>query len=129
MRKIMVLMLAALAATVVSGCASVCTAQKFNDQKLTLGANPDVAHVNGANWGLYFLKWPCMTGSTVNPGDMSFGENTVTVESVVDMVTTKGKEMGGVRMVDLQSERSCFWIPPMLVFFIKSVEVSGNAVK
>jgi len=129
MRKIMVLVLVALAAAVVSGCASVCTGQKLNDQKLTLGANPDVAHVNGANWGLYFLKWPMMTGSTVKPGDMSFGENNVTVESVVDMVTLKGKEMGGAKMVDLQSDRSSIWVAPFLVFFINSVEVSGNAVK
>ncbi len=128
-RKVLVIGMGALVASLITGCASVVTAQKFNDQKLTLGGIPEVAHINGGNWGLYILNAPILTGSTAKPGDLTFGENTVNVESVVDMVTAKSKEMGGTKVVDLQSDRSCLWIAPFLVLFVKSVEVSGTSVK
>ena len=60
---------------------------------------------------------------------MAFGEDSVNVQSVVDMTTAKSKELGGAKFVDLQSSVSSLWIAPLFVVFIKSVEVSGNSLK
>ncbi len=129
MKKLMGLMMGALAVFVISGCSSVQVATKLNDQKLTLAGNTDVAHVNGNTWGLYLLSFPLLTGSTEKPDKMVIGEDSVNVSSVVDMVTARSKALGGKNVVDLTSSSSSFWIAPLFVLFIKSVEVSGNSVK
>jgi len=129
MKKLMALMIAALAAVVITGCSSVQVATKLNDQKLTLASNPEVAHLNGSTWGLYILSAPVLTGSTAKPDNMAFGEDTVNVSSVVDMVTAKSKALGGKEVVDMTSSASSFWVAPLFIVFIKSVEVSGNSIK
>ena len=121
--------LAVMAAVVMlAGCASVKTAGKkdFNGRKLTMGKGvTDIAHVNGDNWGLYFLWFPLMTGSTDTVGEMVFFNDTVKLDKVVGIVTAKGKELGAKDVVDLQSNVSRFG----LLFSFKNVQVSGNAVK
>ena len=117
-------------ALVLSGCASLQMGAKLNDQKLTTDASVPVAHVNGGTWGIYFLGFaPIVTGDTAKPGNTAWGKDTVNVESVVDMVTAKSKELGGTRTTDLQSATSSVWLFPTLVLWVKSVEVSGNALK
>ena len=129
MKKLMTIMMSVLAVVVISGCSSVQVATKFNDQKLTLASNAEVAHLNGSTWGLYILSIPVLTGSTAKPDNMVFGEDSVNVPSVVDMVTAKSKALGGKEVVDMTSSTSSLWIAPLFVVFIKSVEVSGNSVK
>ena len=117
-----------------AGCASIQTASvsDFNGQKLTIDkTKKDVAHVNGSNWGLYFLKWGLITGSTDTVGDVAFMKDTVRVDKVVNIVTEKSKDMGGKEAVDMQSGCSSMMIPipfPFL-FYIKEVSVSVNSVK
>ena len=113
MKKLMGLMMGALAIFVISGCSSVQVATKLNDQKLTLAGNTDVAHVNGNTWGLYLLSFPLLTGSTEKPDKMVIGEDSVNVSSVVDMVTARSKALGGKDVVDLTSSSSSFWIAPL----------------
>jgi len=65
---------------------------------------------------------------------MTFFNNTVTVENTVDMVTEKSSQMGAKKTTDLQSSYTSIWIPfvpipPFFLYWYKSVEVSGNAVK
>lgn len=111
------------------GCASVQTAQKLNDQKLTTGAEVSIGNVNAQNWGLYFLWVPFLTGDTDKIGSMAFMKDTVNTESVVAVATKKAKEMGATKSVDLNTSASSMWIPFLFVGFIRSVEVSTNAVK
>lgn len=130
-RKVAVIGMGLVVATMVSGCASVNPGMKLNGQMLTPSDKP-VAHLNASTWGIYWLPmFPVMTGSTDKPGKSSFFKDTVTVENVVDMATAKSKELGATKTTDLQSHTTSilvFPVPPFLLWY-KAVEVSGNAVK
>ncbi len=126
--KLFAATLAIAGTAALSGCASLETGTTLNGQQLSdMGAN--VAHVNGSNWGLYLLDIPLITGSTSNPGSIAFGEDTVNVDAVVDMVTAKSAELGASKTADLQSSASSAWLVPTFVLFLREVQVSGNAVE
>lgn len=127
MKTIKTLAMVAVIALIATGCASISTAKKFNGEKLSTSQAQDVVHINGQNWGLYLLWIPILTGSTDNVGDMTFGKDTVNLEKVVDMTTAKAKEEGCTKFVDMGSSVGSAYIFP--VFFLKSVQVSGNGLK
>ncbi len=132
--KIFTMFAAAAVVAVLAGCASVETAGKLslNGQKLTLSNQvQDVAHINGSNWGIYFLKWGLFSGSTEEIGSIAVLQDTVRLDKTVAMVTAKSKAIGGQRTVDMQSRVSSFMLPlpiPFL-FYFRQVEVSANSVK
>lgn len=121
-----------LAATVVlagfTACSSVETAPQLNNLKLTTNPNvTSVAHLNGQVWGVYFLNLlPLFTGNTAKVGQCVVFKDTVKVENAVRMVTKKASSLDATTVTDLQSSRSDFWLFP---FTVKTVDVSGNAVK
>lgn len=119
----------ALGAAFFTGCASVQTAsnEDLSGQKISAAPAADVAHINGSNWGVYCLWLPIAAGSTDNPGSTVWFKDTVNVKSVTKMVTGKSKELTGTHTLDLVSSANSMWIMP--VFFLKDVQVSGNAVK
>ena len=132
-RKSVLLSIALTASVLMAGCASVNTATSLNGQKLTTDGAEVAAHINGSNWGIYFLPiLPILTGDPETPGTgmMGFSDN-VTVNDVVNMVTKKSSEMGASKTVDLTSHATSLWIPipPLFLTWYKEVEVSGNAVK
>ena len=114
---------------VVVGCASVQTAQKLNDQKLTTGGDVSIGNVNAENWGLYFLWIPLLSGDTEKLGSIAVMKDTVNTESVVNLATKKAKEMGATKSVDLNSSASSMMIFPPFLIFYKAVQVSTNAIK
>lgn len=114
---------------VVVGCASVQTAQKLNDQKLTTGGDVSIGNVNAENWGLYFLWIPLLSGDTEKMGSIAVMKDTVNTESVVSIATKKAKEMGATKSVDLNSSASSMMIFPPFLIFYKAVQVSTNAIK
>jgi len=89
----------------------------------------DVAHLNVSNWGLYCLWIPIFTGSTEKPGDIAVWQDTVNVNSVVELATKESRRMGAKRLVDLKSNNSSTWIFLTFVLFLRETQVSGNAVK
>jgi hypothetical protein len=124
--KHLALVLVALLAVGLAGCASMSTGDRLNGQKLN--DDTPVAHLNAGNWGFYFLWFGVITGDASTPsGGIALLDDSVNVPDMVDMVTMGAKEKGASKVVDLTSTYSSFWIPPF--FFIKSCEVSGNAVK
>lgn len=129
MKKLMLIAAAVAALALIQGCASTQVA-KGNDLsgERLCAAGANVAHVYGSNWGLYCFSIPLISGSTDNPGNIAWGKDTVNVPSVVKMVTTKAKDLGGVSTLGIKSNTSSIWIFPTLVLFINRVEVSGNAV-
>jgi len=128
MKRLMLFAAAAVALVLVQGCSSIQTANEMNGQKISASGS-NVAHVNGSAWGLYCLSIPLMSGDTSKAGSMAWGKDTVNVNAVTAMVTEKSKSLGATSTLDLQSATSSFWIMPTFVLFIKTVEVSGNAVK
>lgn len=122
---------AGISIALLSGCASVQTAKILNGQKIDVSDSP-VAHIHAKNSGYYLLWIPLIAGQTEagSVGRIGLGKNTVTVECMVDVVTRESKSLGGTKTVDLASHVSSMpMIPIPFVFSIKSVEVSGNAVK
>ncbi|MEG1980633.1 MAG: hypothetical protein RR060_07880 [Victivallaceae bacterium] len=133
MKKLFLFAGAVTALFAFSGCSSVEVAQSknLNGQKLIDGSGT-IAHVNVQNDGFYFLKWPIAAGSTKEVGTTIWlGDDTVNVPGAVDILTAKSKEMKGSAVVDVSSIRSSTMIPipfPFL-FYMKSVNVSGNVIK
>ncbi len=131
MKKFMCVALCAVSAIILVGCASIQTATKMNDQKIA-STEANVAHINADNWGFYLLWIPLIAGSTDKVGTTEFlGGDTVKLEPVVDILTKKSKELGATKTLDLDSHISSMMLPfpfPFL-FYIKEVQVSGNAVK
>ena len=50
------------------------------------------------------------------------------MDAVADMVTRKSKELGATHTLNLTSQRFSPWIAPLLLFWYKDTQVSGNAV-
>jgi uncharacterized protein YceK len=134
MKKAMTgVLVAGVSAALLSGCASVKTAKTFNGQKIDASGTP-VAHINANNWGYYMLWIPILSGGTAegSVGQIAVNKDTVSVESMVDLITRESKAMGATKTVDLQSDLNSISILPIpipFLFSLKTVEVSGNAVK
>ena len=131
-KTMMVTAMAVIAMVVLAGCASIQTAKNFNGQKIDVDKSQEVAHINADNWGFYFLWVPLIAGSTDNIGSAEFlGADTVKLDPVVVMLTKKSKTMGATRTVDLVSSVNSmmFPLPFPFLFYIKEVQVSGNAVR
>ncbi|MEM4248236.1 MAG: hypothetical protein QXH80_03130, partial [Candidatus Nanoarchaeia archaeon] len=123
---------AVISMIILAGCASVQKATKFNGQKIDEDKSQEVAHINVDNWGLYFLWIPLAAGSTDSVGTTEWlGKDTVKVEPVVDVLTRESKNIGATKTLDIVSSTNSMMIPfpfPFL-FYLKEVQVSGNAVK
>jgi len=139
MKKILIVLCVVLAVVFVfQGCASIKKAETFNGVNITDTPNKkNVAHYNGKNWGLYFLFIPLITGDADKVSEVTsiggslhfvFLKDNVTVDGVANMITKVSKNAGADSVEDLYSSRGCF---PILfpLFYIKSVQMSANAVK
>lgn len=134
MKKTLLFLSAALTAVLFAGCATVQVTDRadLNGQRINSGSGTSIAHINAQNWGLYFLKWPLITGSAKNPGSISLlDEDSVNVPRTVFLVTAKAKELGATKTENLQSICGSTMIPfpfPFL-FYMKDTNVSGNAIR
>ncbi len=100
-------------------CASVETTRAFNGMKVDQSGL--VEHINGSVWGIYLLP-------TI-PLIVPYEEGVVDIDTTVNMVTRKARQLGYTRVTDLQSDCTSIWIPLTFVLWYKEVEVSCNAVK
>ena len=102
-----------------AGCASVQVSEKFNGMELD--GSQRAVHISGVTWGLYlFSTFPVFV-----PRD----SGGVSLDAAMNMVTSKARDVGAIRIVDLESQRVSKWIPHTLVFWYKEVQVSANAVR
>jgi hypothetical protein len=118
------------------GCASLHKATSFNGLELTAEGKTNVGHYNAKNWGLYLLGIPLITGDTEKVSDITekgmtinsvFLKNTVTLDSVADMLSRTAKNDGATILEDTGSARSNMYFFP--VFFIRSISMCANGVK
>lgn len=126
-RTLMVLAAAVMVAGL-TACSSVETAVNLNNVSLSANGNDTtIAHLNGQVWGVYFVNLlPIFTGNTAKVGQCQVFKDTVKVENAVRMLTKKAANLDATRVTDVATMRSCFWVFP---FAIKTVDVSGNAIK
>lgn len=126
-KTIMVLAAAVLVAGL-TACSSVETAPQLNNISLSADGNDtSIAHLNGQIWGVYFLNLlPVVSGNTTKVGQCVVFRDTVKVENAVRMLTKKAENLSATRLTNLYSQKSNFWF---LIFSVKTVDVSGNAIK
>lgn len=127
-KKMMMVLAAAVMVAGLTACSSVETAPQLNNMNLTVNSSATpLAHLNGQVWGVYFLNLlPVFSGNTAKVGQCVVFKDTVKVENAVRMITKKSENLGATALTDLTSIRSSFWFFP---FTVKTIDVSGNAVK
>jgi hypothetical protein len=107
-------------------CSSVSESRFLHGQALA-DEGETLAHVYGETWGVYLFMLPIVAGSTSHPGRAVFGQDTVSSESVVDLVTAQSAKLGATKTLDPHSSTSTFWLWPIIQ--IKTAEASGNAIR
>ncbi len=133
MKKLILSGMIAAAACMFSGCASVEVAKGDDLSNMKLApSGQTVSHINASNWGLYFLKWPMITGSVKSMGAVSFfDEDSVNIPKVTKVLTREAAKQGATEVLDVESTHTSQNIPipfPFL-FYMHSVDISGNAIK
>ncbi len=108
MRKsIIAASLAVAALFAVTGCSSVQVANPgdFNGQEL-VSSGDAIGHVAATTHGVYFLKWPLITGSGDSIGMPCLLTDTVNPNYLAELVTREAKSMGGKEVIDLTTSSS-----------------------
>lgn len=126
MKKIMLLLSIAAVGLFMSACASVEVVKdpNLNGQAIA-NSGRTIAHLDAQNWGIYLFTIPLLTGSTENPGSIDVFKDTVNVPSLMPVLTAKSKALGASKTLNLASQYS----ESGLIFYTRSINISGNAVK
>ncbi len=126
MKKIMLLLSIAAVGLFMSACASVEVVKdpNLNGQAIA-NSGKTIAHIDAQNWGIYLFSIPLLTGSTKNPGSIDVLQDTVNVPSLMPVLTAKSKALGASKTLNLASQYS----ETGLIFYTRSINISGNAVK
>lgn len=126
MKKIMLLLSIAAVGLFMSACASVEVVKdpNLNGQAIA-NSGRTIAHLDAQNWGIYLFTIPLLTGSTENPGSIDVLKDTVNVPSLMPVLTAKSKALGASKTLNLASQYS----ESGLIFYARSINISGNAVK
>ena len=126
MKKIMLLLSIAAVGLFMSACASVEVVKdpNLNGQAIA-NSGRTIAHLDAQNWGIYLFTIPLLTGSTENPGNIDVLKDTVNVPSLMPVLTAKSKALGASKTLNLASQYS----ESGLIFYTRSINISGNAVK
>ena len=126
MKKIMLLLAIAAVGLFMSACASVEVVKdpNLNGQAIA-NSGRTIAHLDAQNWGIYLFTIPLLTGSTENPGSIDVLKDTVNVPSLMPVLTAKSKALGASKTLNLASQYS----ESGLIFYTRSINISGNAVK
>ena len=126
MKKIMLLLSIAAVGLFMSACASVDVVKDPNvNGQAIANSGRTIAHLDAQNWGIYLFTIPLLTGSTENPGSIDVLKDTVNVPSLMPVLTAKSKALGASKTLNLASQYS----ESGLIFYTRSINISGNAVK
>ncbi len=119
-------------AALIGGCSSVQTAKAgtFAGQQIA-PQGQSVAHINATSAGLYLLSIPLITGDSVEPGAIVFGKDTVNVTQMTKAVTAQSSSLAASKTINLVSmtDSSNIPVPIPFLFYWRTVNVSGNAIK
>ena len=130
MKKMLAILAAVAAGTVMTACSSIEVATTFNNQKITEAPNAVcVEHLNAEIWGIYLFNLPLFSGSSKQPGRCAVFTDTVRVDNAVSMLTRRAASDEATTIADMSSERTSCWLPFFLVLWYNEVQVSGNAIR
>lgn len=131
LKKILVATAAVCVAVTFSACSSIEVGTTLNGQKLTdVDTVNTLGHVNADIWGIYLFNFPLFTGSSAQTGRCAVFRDTVTIDNGVSLLTREaGNKLEATKVINVQSERSSAWIFPLLIFWYKDVQVSGNGIR
>lgn len=131
-RMVGYLIVAVVASSLFSGCASIATAKRFNGLDLTVEKTTPVSHINAKVSGLYLLnRIPVLTGDTEGGSLFLFHKDTASLDNCVNYLTIRAKAEGATKVTDMTSRYGETWIGPggFFVCWWRSAAVSANAVK
>lgn len=125
-KTIFTIAVAAAALLVMTGCSTieVAKASSFNGQKVVTSGNA-IGHISTTTHGLYFLKWPLITGSTSSWGMCTLFKDTVCPTAVAQAVTAEAAKQGGSKVIDLNT--SC--TGSGFLFKYKNASASATVIK
>ncbi len=108
-----------------AGCSSmeVVKIGELNGMKLQNDGETDIAHISVAGYGLYFLRFPVITGNFEKMGSITFFSDDITVKDAAKALTKKARKMGATTVSDMNSTQT----PAQGFLWFKRVEISGNA--
>ncbi|UDQ99209.1 DUF1471 domain-containing protein [Lentisphaerota bacterium WC36G] len=114
-------------AVIFSSCSSmeVVKGNELNGMKLQNNGEIDVAHISVAGYGLYFLKFPLITGNFEKMGSVTFFSDDISVKEATKAITRKARKMGADSVINLTSTHA----PGEGLIWFKRVQASANAVK
>lgn len=117
---------AAAALLVMTGCSTieVAKASSFNGQKVVTSGTA-IGHVATVTHGLYFLKWPLITGSTVQWGMPTLLEDTVSPTAVTAAIAAEAAKQKGSKLIDLTTSYGSSG----LLFQYRTASASATVVK
>ena len=126
MKKFLAMFAGVAAAVAMTGCSTIETASNtdFNGQEIVTSGT-QVGHVSATTNGLYLLMIPLITGSETNIGIPALLSDTVNSQALSRIVTTKAKEMGGSKVLDLTTSSSSAGF----IFYWRSSSASANVTK
>jgi uncharacterized protein YceK len=126
MKKSIVLVLATIVITLISGCSTVqiTELEQLNGQPIALQGQ-SVAHLNAENWGLYFCGLPLISGGVEEADTTAWFSDTVNVPNVVNLATKTARKIGGRKTLDMTSHHNSYGF----ILYVKSCQVSANVVR
>jgi len=118
----------AAALSLLAGCTSVNSTQKFNGLGLSAKADKAVCHTAVEIPCYLFFGLPIVGGSASGDGKMSIFQNNADVESAMCLLTSEIRSRNGARVINAQT--FVFEEPVFLGLFQKRVmEASGTGVR
>ena len=126
MKKIMLLLSIVTVGLLASACASVEVVKgpDLSHQQIA-NSGSTLAHLDAQNFGIYLFSIPLLTGATDSVGSIAVFKDTVNVPSMMPILTSKSKQLGATKTLDLASQYQVSG----LIFYVRQVNISGNAVR
>lgn len=130
MKRVMIMMLGAVALALVAGCSYVSATNRVNGMTYQDAPRNEVFHVNSQIYGVYlFGALPIFSGSANSADKTSAFSDTVRLDYATLMATSAARALGANKLKDINSRIVSHMIFPFFFLSYKSVEVNVTAVK
>lgn len=131
MKKLFASLIMAAAAVAITGCSSLEIAQKFNGVSVTPTGNvKPLAQMTYNNYGFYMFNCvPFFSGAVSDPGSFALFTDTVTTENAVLELTRRAVNLGGTKVINITTSTSSAYQWYTLLFWSRSVSVSGTVIE
>ena len=118
-----------LVLTLLSGCSTVESTQKFNAMGLGTPNEKAVCHTFVEIPGLFFFGLPIIVGSPKGDNEWTAFQWTLNNENAVYMLTKEAKSKGAARVINVTVSRTHDTVFPFSIFSYQTIQASGVGVR